>query len=436
MGDNSVNSPAEQNVQEFTLKEDNELRFEVASGSEVVLELIDGKGEIFGTELVLNKKYTFPQGSRVAVFTWSKATVELVGKTECAYVAEQTPMVIYLNTHAALEQLREHAESLGLQKEEARGPALMIVGPTDVGKSTVCRLLCNYAVRVGRTPTFVDLDVGQGSISLPGTIGAHYIEKTADIVEGFEKKSPLVYHFGSLSPSANIVLYDLLVKELAETIAKRRKLSADANYGGVIINTCGWVKGEGYACLVNAAEQFEVDVVIVLDHERLYNELQRDLPSFVKILHQPKSGGVENRSREMRIAARNSSVHKFFYGTRAKPLYPHSFELKFDEVILCKIGGEKLPAECLPYGMKVEDYRTKVVRVELSTALIHHILSLSHSSSLDQSVLTTNIMGFLVVTAVDMDKHTFTVLSPQPYPLPSKILILSEITFVDDKVSS
>lgn len=34
----------------------------------------------------------------------------------------------------------------------------------------------------------------QGSISLPGTVGAHYIEKTADVVEGFEKKSPLVYH--------------------------------------------------------------------------------------------------------------------------------------------------------------------------------------------------------------------------------------------------
>ena len=37
----------------------------------------------------------------------------------------------------------------------------MIVGPTDVGKSTLCRLLLNYAVRVGRRPTFVDIDVGQ-----------------------------------------------------------------------------------------------------------------------------------------------------------------------------------------------------------------------------------------------------------------------------------
>lgn len=47
----------------------------------------------------------------------------------------------------------------------------MIVGPTDVGKSTLCRILLNYAVRLGRRPIYVDLDVGQGSISIPGTIG-------------------------------------------------------------------------------------------------------------------------------------------------------------------------------------------------------------------------------------------------------------------------
>ena len=40
---------------------------------------------------------------------------------------------------------------------------IMLVGPTDVGKTTVCRILCNYAVRQGRAPIFVDLDVGQVS---------------------------------------------------------------------------------------------------------------------------------------------------------------------------------------------------------------------------------------------------------------------------------
>ena len=39
-------------------------------------------------------------------------------------------------------------------------PALQVVGPTDVGKSSLCRILLNYAVRTGWAPTAVDLDIG------------------------------------------------------------------------------------------------------------------------------------------------------------------------------------------------------------------------------------------------------------------------------------
>lgn len=60
----------------------------------------------------------------------------------------------------------------------------------------------------------------------------------------------------------------------------------------MLINTCGWVKGNGYKHLLHAAEQFEVGCIFVLDQERLYNELLRDLPSFVKVIFLPKSGGV------------------------------------------------------------------------------------------------------------------------------------------------
>lgn len=37
----------------------------------------------------------------------------------------------------------------------------MICGPVNVGKSTLTKILLNYAVRMGRRPVFVDLDVGQ-----------------------------------------------------------------------------------------------------------------------------------------------------------------------------------------------------------------------------------------------------------------------------------
>ena len=40
--------------------------------------------------------------------------------------------------------------------ESKRGPIAMIVGPKDVGKSTVCKLLLNYAVRMGRRYSLLD----------------------------------------------------------------------------------------------------------------------------------------------------------------------------------------------------------------------------------------------------------------------------------------
>jgi hypothetical protein len=42
----------------------------------------------------------------------------------------------------------------------------------DVGKSTLCKILLNYAVRAGWAPTFADMDIGQGSITVPGCIAA------------------------------------------------------------------------------------------------------------------------------------------------------------------------------------------------------------------------------------------------------------------------
>lgn len=44
---------------------------------------------------------------------------------------------------------------------------LQIVGPTDVGKSTLCKILANYAVRMQWSPTMVDLDIGELWQALP-----------------------------------------------------------------------------------------------------------------------------------------------------------------------------------------------------------------------------------------------------------------------------
>ena len=132
----------------------------------------------------------------------------------------------------------------------------MLAGATDVGKSTLCRLLLSYAARLGRQPCLVDCDVGQGLISVPGTLCMLYssctapcghththththtlslslshslgvlpVERPADIETGeFNKQASLVYSFGTTTPATNFMLYTTLVTSMANMFKERCKV--------------------------------------------------------------------------------------------------------------------------------------------------------------------------------------------------------------------
>ena len=82
-------------------------------------------------------------------------------------------------------------------------------------------MLINWAVRAGNLPIYVDLDVGQNSISLPGTISALPVEKTSLIDENFSSDSQIVYHFGYKTPNENPNLYRKLTSVLKDTVSLR-----------------------------------------------------------------------------------------------------------------------------------------------------------------------------------------------------------------------
>ncbi|KAL1513262.1 hypothetical protein ABEB36_002691 [Hypothenemus hampei] len=414
-------------LQEYKLEQDNELRFEVETkGEKVYLTLKSGLAEIFGTELVKGKTYEFTSGAKVAVYTWQGCTIEVKGKTDVIYTAKETPMIIYSNCHAALEIMRSECEN-----DNKRGPIAMVVGPQDVGKSTLCKILLNYAVRMGRRPVYVDLDVGQGSISIPGTVGAIVIERPASIDEGFSQEAPLVYNYGYKSPSGNSKLFSMVMDQLALTVKERLEVNKKTRHSGVIINTCGWIKGDGYRQLLHAGHTFEVDVVLVLDQERLYNELVRDMPNNVKIVFLQKSGGVVELSKSARTENRDQRIREYFYGTLKNQLYPHSFDLKWSEIKLFKIGAPPLPDSCLPHGMKPMDHLTKVVSIIPSPGILHHLLAVSFAEKEDEDIIYSHVAGFVCVSNVDTERQTITLLSPQPKPLPNNVLVLSDLQFMD-----
>lgn len=411
---------------EFSLAQDQELRIEVAKGKEAKLIVHEGQAEIFGTELVKNKPYVFGSSAKAAIFTWHGCTVEITGELEVCYVSSETPMVIYLNVHMALEQIRQK-----LDKEDGLviGPRVMIVGPENVGKSTLSRILLNYCVRMGRRPIYVDLDCGQGSIAVPGTLGALLVERPADAEEGFLLQTPLVYSYGSPSPSANEKYYNTLVQEMSESVYKHFKRNRKAAVSGCIINTCGWVTGAGFRLLLNIVEAFKVDVILVLDQERVYNDFKNKLGDSVQCVHLPKSGGVFERTQELRRAYRDAKIREYFYGGRT-PLYPHVFEVKFEDVKFFKIGAPSVPDSCLPLGMEPEDSSLTCLPVQPSPDLMHILCAVSNAVEEDK-VTKSNAAGFVVISNIDMEAKSFTVLSPAPRPLPKPNLVLTNIKYMD-----
>jgi len=167
------------------------------------VRLVAGTAEIFGTELPPEGWVPIPPRSKIAIFTWHGATLELDGVTESEYPSEETPMVVYVNTHAILDARRARARATAAQGgdlEASQGPRVIVVGPTDSGKSTLCKMLLSWAAKLGWKPTYVDLDIGQGSITIPGCISATPIEKPIDIVDGIPLEMPLVYFYGHPTP--------------------------------------------------------------------------------------------------------------------------------------------------------------------------------------------------------------------------------------------
>ena len=294
-----MSSPADsENFKKVVLEEDQELRIHVQHNHDLTIELLKGHAEIFGYELPREKPLIFGAGSNFSIFTFHGCSLKIEGGEDYEMIkSDQNPIIMYLQLHAGLEKMRKDAD----KNENERGPVTMIVGPTDSGKSTLCRLLANYALRMGRKPVYVDLDVGQSSISVPGTIGATLIESQISPDQGYDQCAPLIFNYGHNAPAKNLTLFNNLVTKLADVLKDQLKGNRKAQASGMIINTCGWVKQQGYDHIKHIAQSFEVDLIVVLDESKLYNDLLRDIPSFVKVQWLPRSLGVQVRDREVRI---------------------------------------------------------------------------------------------------------------------------------------
>lgn len=418
---------------QFKLARESELRVEVGPETPLRVRLLSGAAEIFGTELPPENWVPIPPRYKFAVFTWNGATVELDGISEVEYVADETPMVSYVNVHAVLAARRARAKAASATDPNAsQGPRVIVVGPSDSGKSSLCRMLLSWACKQSWKPTFVDLDIGQGSITVPGCIAATPIEMPIDAVEGIPLEMPIVYFYGHSTPSENVDLYKVLVKELAQTLEKQFSGNAESKAAGMVINTMGWVEGIGYELILHAIDTFNANVVLVLGQEKLCSMLKEVLKGkhTVDVVKLHKSGGVVPRNMHVRRKARDVRIRDYFYGL-TNDLSPHSNITNFGDISVFRVGGgPQAPRSALPIGAEPVADPTRLVAVSINRDLLHSVLAVSYAKETDQ-IISSNVAGFIYVTDIDMQRKKITYLAPCPGELPSRLLIAGSLRWME-----
>ncbi|XVF60476.1 hypothetical protein PTKIN_Ptkin08bG0050200 [Pterospermum kingtungense] len=379
-------------IRQVKLERESELRIEVGNETPLKLRLLNGSAEIFGSEVAPEMWLAFPPRLKFAVFTWYGATIEMDGPTETDYTADETPMVSYVNVHAVLEGRRNRAKASSPNDLEAsQGPRVIVVGPTDSGKSTLSRMLLSWAAKQAATP----------------------LELPIDPVEGIPLDMPLVYFYGHTTPGNNVDLYKVLVNELAQMLETQFARNAESRAAGMVINTMGWIEGTGY-------------------EEKLFSMLKavaKSKPN-VDVVKLQKSGGVVSRNAKFRQKARGYRIREYFYGL-ANDLSPHSNIANFSDLLVYRIGGgPQAPRSALPIGADPVANPLRVTPVNIDRDLLHMVLAVSYAKEPDQ-ILSSNVAGFIYITDIDIQRKKITYLAPSAGELPSKYLIMGTLTWLE-----
>ena len=424
------------------LEAEEELRVEVPflgtkQETQCTLILQKGSCELWGVELALNKSYVLDGGFKAALFTWHGCVVDVICEhIDISYTSQETAAnVAYVNTHAQLEALRDEA-----MVSSGVGPRVLIVGPSESGKSSLAKVLVAYATKLGRTPLWVDLDPNDNAISVPGTLAAVPMTGETVAVESFATggipigTTPLVLFHGSttLQPELFKAQVTALAAKTQQRLENPQSASAslaagdDANNGtantststsnnerssGIIVNTNGWIQDEGFQLLLHTVDVMDISVVLIMGHDRLFSLMtnhfkKNPVDEPPKIIKLPRSGGTVSRESAFLRQARSRSMKRYFYGDMVEPpqapagsggggtssaaaaaaaslarvpqLTPFLNQIQFNTITLYKLSAIALSASLLPVAQQQSTDSIQVQQVELSEALQHALLAVCH----------------------------------------------------------
>jgi polyribonucleotide 5'-hydroxyl-kinase len=461
-----------------------------------------GSCEIFGYELAVQRSYKFVTGGgglNFPLYTFHGCVVDvghgdnsdnadadggaaqdnedevssdhlLSSRGINAYVAERDDTVqaiAYVNTHAQLEALRDEALAAAASAASASaataanpaiaaaastssspppimGPRVLVLGGSESGTSSLVKTLVSYAVKVGRTPLWVDLDPADSGVGLPGTMGVAVVTRDSltlsTLLHGgggmpIGTASPLSLWHGSTVPQPDLMRAQ--VSALATKIQKRMEAPDNEweRSSGMLVNAPSWLAlDENWDVLRMALRELQISVVLLTGHDKLYSKLKglqmqqqqhEDatdsegggffLDKSVVVVKVPRSGGIVNRHAQQMRQIRSRSIRRYFYGedlvetgggagggaalssankggehaaaTSSGPqpsLTPFLAQIKFDQLRLYRCTSMSLASSLLPLGATQTTEVVQLQPVPINEQITHHLLAVCHPHSVAQ----------------------------------------------------
>ncbi|MGA8107650.1 MAG: Clp1/GlmU family protein, partial [Nitrososphaeraceae archaeon] len=138
--------------------------------------------------------------------------------------------------------------------------SIMVIGPTDSGKTSLSTYILNQAIRAGLRPAVIDADIGQGDLAPPGVIGCGIVEK--QILNLKEVSTKYFAFLGDINPTGYDKLIARSVMRLLNKINTGKKDRSEVNL--VVINTDGYITGSGLLGKMAIANKVHPDIIIFL----------------------------------------------------------------------------------------------------------------------------------------------------------------------------
>jgi polynucleotide 5'-hydroxyl-kinase GRC3/NOL9 len=287
------------------------------------IENFSGKAGVFGYLLKENQRTVVRGGKRLPFF-----------------VLETAEFNISLGPNASIQEFggcniptswTESAKAiLNIEKKPV---IVLVAGEVDSGKSSYTTYLANKLISAKRKVAILDGDLGQSDVGPPGTIA--YALTSKSFPELYELKVTNAFFVGVTSP------VQALEKCVEGLVILENEILSKPAVDCIIINTDGWVSGEGAVeYKLRLVEELKPDIVVGIQKNK---ELALLLNSIEKtpVIELETSAAASERSPEKRKILRNLSYTKYMKDAKIRSLLMNYVEIKDKNLIPKEPGKDK-----------------------------------------------------------------------------------------------